>query len=41
MSKQMKRYYIIGKLICKLATGIGIIGFYAMCMGIFIYAFIG
>lgn len=41
MSKQMKRYYIIGKLICKLATGIGIIGFYAIWILIFVYAFIG
>lgn len=41
MNKQMKKYCIIGKLICKSATGIGIMGFYAIWILIFVYAFVG
>lgn len=41
MSKELKFYCIIGKLVCKLANVLGIIGVFAMWIFIFVYAFVG
>lgn len=41
MSKQMKKYCIIGKIICNLTKALGIIGFYAMWIVLFVFSFIG
>ena len=41
MSKQMKKYCIIGKIVCNLAKVFGVVGFYAIWTLIFVYAFVG
>lgn len=40
MSRQMKKYCIVGKIVCKLANAIGILGFYAVWITIFVFSFI-
>lgn len=41
MSKQMKKYCIIGKIVCNMTKAFVIIGFYAIWIIIFVYALVG
>ena len=41
MSKQMKKYCIIGKIICNLTKTLGVIVFFMMWIVIFVFSLIG
>lgn len=41
MSKQMKKYCMIGKIVCNITKVFGILGFYAIWILMFVYALIG
>ena len=40
MSKQMRKYCIVGKIVCNMIKAFGILGFYAVWITIFVFSFI-